>query len=77
MNAAHISVKVKAGAKKETVEVISDTRFKVSVREKPEGNQANKRVIELLANHFNVPQKSVVIVKGHHSPSKVLSIREA
>ncbi|HEY4516340.1 MAG TPA: DUF167 domain-containing protein [Candidatus Paceibacterota bacterium] len=75
MNIVLVSVKVKAGARKETIEKVSDTKFKISVREKPEGNQANHRVIELLARHFQVTQKSIRIVKGHHSPSKIFTIK--
>lgn len=74
MNAKLISVKVKAGAKKEAIEKISDTKFKISVREKPDRNQANRRVIQLLAALFNVPVKKVHLVKGHHSPSKLFAI---
>lgn len=74
MNVAHISVKVGAGAREELLEKISDTKFKIAVREKPERNQANRRVIELLAVQFNVPVKKIRIVKGHRSPSKLFSV---
>lgn len=74
MNTTLISVKVKASAKKELVEKISNTKFKFSVREKPEGNRANHRAVELLAKHFNAHVSKVRIVKGHHSPSKLFSV---
>ncbi len=71
-----ISIRVKAGASKELVERISDTKFKISVREKPQDDQANRRVIAVLAGHLQVPITKIRIVKGRHSPSKILSIPE-
>ncbi len=68
----YIKVKVKAGAKRESVEKISKDHYKISVREKAEHNYANKRVIEIFRNMF--PTKPVKIVSGHHSPNKIVSI---
>jgi uncharacterized protein YggU (UPF0235/DUF167 family) len=70
----HIKVRVKTGAKNEKIEKISDTRFEISVHEKPELNAANLRVIALIAAQFHIAENSVRIVKGHHHPSKILSI---
>jgi uncharacterized protein YggU (UPF0235/DUF167 family) len=69
-----IKVRVRTGARKEKVVISSADHFEVSVREKPENNMANKRVISLIADQFHVPIKAVRIVKGHHQPSKILSI---
>ena len=70
----YIKVRVLAGAKKEEVQELSKNHFKISVREKPLQNLANRRVVELVARHFGVSPKTVRIVSGHHSPSKILSI---
>ncbi|MDD5050752.1 MAG: DUF167 domain-containing protein [Candidatus Pacebacteria bacterium] len=70
----HVHVKVKAGAKRELTEKISDDHFAVSVREKPERNMANKRVCEMIAEHFGVLPNKIKIISGHHSPSKILSV---
>ena len=69
-----VSVRVKAGARRETVRRISETRFELDVKERPERNKANQRVVELVALQFGAMIKSVRIVKGHHVSSKVLSI---
>jgi uncharacterized protein YggU (UPF0235/DUF167 family) len=69
----HIKVRVKTGAKNETVRRLADGRFEISVREKSEANRANARVIELVAKNLGLPIKTVRIVKGHHHPSKILS----
>lgn len=69
-----VSVRVTAEASKEKVEVSSDTRLKIAVKQKAEAGSANARVVELVAKHFGVPVKTVRIIKGHKSPSKILAI---
>ncbi len=68
-----IKVRVKAGERRESVRKVGD-RYEVAVREKPEANMANKRVLALLAAELGVPQKKLRIIKGHHSPSKLISL---
>jgi len=70
----HIKVRVKTGAKNESIREVSEGKFEISVREKPEANMANERVVELVALYLKVPVKRVRIVKGHHHPSKILSV---
>lgn len=69
-----LKVRVNTNAKNEAVIPDGDDHFRVSVREKPEGNAANKRVVHLLASHFSVPVKQVRIISGHHRPSKIVSV---
>ena len=70
----HISVRVTAGAKREAVEVLSQGRLKISVKEPAKQNLANRRVLELVARHFRVSTKKVRIIRGHRSPQKILSV---
>lgn len=70
----HITVKVVAGAKRESVKQITPERFEISVREEAERNMANRRVVAIIAAHFGVSEKQVRIVKGHRGPAKLLSI---
>ncbi len=70
----YVKVRVQAGAKKEKIEIVSEKRLKISVKEPAEQNLANKRVIELVAQHFKIPKARVRIKSGHHSPSKILSV---
>lgn len=72
----YIHVKVQAGAKKETWVSKKPAHFLAAVREKAENNQANARVLQLVADHFGVAVERVRIVNGHHSPSKLISIEE-
>jgi len=69
-----IKVKVTAGAKKEEIKKKSEDTYIVSVREPAERNMANKRICEIVASLFGISVKSVRIISGHQSPSKILSI---
>ena len=70
----YIKVKVQAGSKKEDIKKKGKDSYIISVRQKAERNEANKRVIEIVASLFNVSIKNVRIINGHQSPSKLLSI---
>ena len=59
---------------KESLKEKSKDHFEISVKEKAENNQANKRVLEILAEYFKIPQNKVRIVNGHRSPSKLLIV---
>ncbi len=68
----YIHVKVTTGAKKELWKQKSEDHFEVSLKEKPERNQANTRMLALVALHFKVPVGKVRIINGHKHPSKLL-----
>ncbi len=68
----YIKVKIIAGAKKEVVEKVSEDHYTISVKEKAENNNANKRLLEIMHNEY--PNSEIRLVSGHHSPSKILSI---
>lgn len=70
-----IKVRVKAGARNESLEKVAD-RYDISVREKSEGGMANARVLSLLARELGVSQKKLLIIKGQRSPSKTIQVRE-
>lgn len=72
----YIHVKVTADARKESWKEKSEDHFEVSVKEKAERNMANERVLELVAEHFEVPLNKVRIVNGHKHPSKLLVIEQ-
>lgn len=70
----YVKVRVRTGAKKESVEQLGGDRFAISVKELAERNQANERVVELIAAHFKISPAKIRIKSGHHSPSKILSV---
>lgn len=69
-----VRVLVYAGAKKEKFEREESGRFLAFVREEPVRNQANRRVVELVAREFGVPAADVAILTGHRSPQKTLRV---
>ena len=71
----YIKVKVLTGAKKEKLEKKSENSFLISVKEPAERNLANKKIGALVAQEFKIPLKSIKIVSGHHSPSKILALK--
>lgn len=72
----YIHVKVQTGSKKESIKEKTAGYFDISVKEKAEHNLANTRVLELIALHFKIPKSHIRIINGHHSPSKLLSIKD-
>lgn len=72
----YIHLKITTGAKKEDFKQKDKNHFIVSVREPAERNLANTRILEMVALHFNVPKSYVRIINGHHSPTKLLSIKD-
>ena len=72
----YVKVKVFAGTRKQQVKEVGENRYEIYVKEPAERNMANSRVIELVAELYKISQKAVKIFSGHHSPSKLLSIRK-
>jgi uncharacterized protein YggU (UPF0235/DUF167 family) len=70
----YIKVRVLANQRKEKIEILKEDTFKLWLKEKAERNLANTRVLEIISEHFKVPQGKVKIVNGHNSPSKLMAI---
>ncbi len=69
-----ISVKAKAGAKKESVEKINDKEFVVSVKEPPRDGRANWAICRSVADYFGVSPSRVSIVSGQSAKNKIVEI---
>ncbi len=69
-----IRVKVIPNRKKELVTILPDGRFEVSVNADRKAGQANERLLELIAEHFGVERKSVVLKSGHTSGTKTVQV---
>ena len=70
----YVSVRVVAGAKKESLEVLKDNRLKVYVKEPAERGLANRRVQQLVALHLKLPPSKARLISGHTSPAKLFSV---
>lgn len=68
----NIKLRVKTEAKKEKVNRKNEDTFEISVREPAENNMANDRVLTIMRKHF--PNRAIRLIKGHHSPNKIVSI---
>lgn len=69
-----IFVQVKPKAREEKIMKLSDTYFKVWVKELPEKGKANRAVIKVLADYFKVGQSDVEIILGSTSKIKIVKI---
>lgn len=72
----YIKITAVTGQKQQSIKDLGNGRFLVSVREKPEQNQANNKILDLVAQYLKIDQKKIRFVSGHHKPSKILSILE-
>jgi hypothetical protein len=69
-----IFVKVKPKALEEKVMKLSETNFKVHVREPAEKGRANRALIRVLADHFKTTQSGIRLVSGSTSKIKIIEI---
>jgi uncharacterized protein YggU (UPF0235/DUF167 family) len=70
----YIKVEAVPDAHRERIEQISETRYRVWVREPATRNLANRRIGALLADFFEVKEKQVRLLTGHRSSSKMYSV---
>lgn len=70
----YIRAFVTADARRDNVERKKDGTLAISVKAPPAGNQANRRVVELIAREFDVDPMQVRVISGHHTRSKMISI---
>lgn len=70
-----IKVKAIVLSKEDKVIKKSEDSFEVFVKAEAQRNMANKRIIELLAEYFNLPQYKVKIIKGFKESNKIFNIK--
>lgn len=70
----YIKVVVTTKSKKDNITAKSVDHFVINVKDKPENNMANKKIIDLLASYFKVSKEKIRIINGHHHPHKLLVI---
>ncbi len=69
-----IRVHVTPNAKEARVVKVGEADFEVRVDEAAMGGRANKRLLQILSEHFGVPKSRISIVRGARSRDKVLEI---
>ncbi len=68
-----ISVTVKANAKQQRIEK-ADSGYIAYVKAPPMENKANKALIKLLSEHFNIPKSNIGILRGKASKHKIVEV---
>jgi uncharacterized protein len=69
-----VKIRVTPSAKEARVVKIDEDSFEVRVDERAVGGRANKRLLEILSDHFMVPKSRVFIVKGMRSRDKIVQV---
>jgi uncharacterized protein (TIGR00251 family) len=69
-----IKVLVIPNAKESEVVKIDDVYYRIKVDATASEGSANKRLIEILSEHFKVKKSSVKILKGFRNRNKIVSI---
>lgn len=65
----------KPNAKIASVAQIGENKYDVRVDAPAQQGKANERLIEILADHFNVSKSRVIVEKGHKSHYKIVNIK--
>ncbi len=69
-----ISVKTIPNSKRVEIKKLDNNNYSVRLDKPAVDGKANVRLIEVLADYFNVPKSSVEIVKGFRSREKIVKI---
>lgn len=69
-----ISVDARPRSSKETVVKNTDGSYKVYIKQSPVDSKANKALIEVLAEYFDVKKSSIKIITGHCKRKKIIEV---
>lgn len=70
----YIKIKVVPRAKKSEIIKLDKDYLKIKVLSPPIKNKANKEMIRLLADYYNVNKSAIKIIKGEHSRVKLVEV---
>ena len=71
-----VNVRVKTGTSQEKLELRGNREALIWIQEKPVEGKANEAVIRILARHFGVKKRAVVIKAGLKSKEKLIEIHD-
>ena len=74
--AMKLFVSARPGSRKESVEQVDETHFKVSVRENPENGEANMAIAAALARHLGIPRSRMRLRSGAKGRKKVFEVED-
>ncbi len=61
-------------AREASVVKVSEDYFEVRVDQRAVGGRANKRLVEILAEHLNIPKSRITILKGTKRRNKTIQV---
>lgn len=70
----YLEIKVQTRCGENSVEPLENGQYKVRVKASPVKGEANKAVIKVIADFFNIPRSSVKILRGHKTSRKLILI---
>lgn len=70
-----ISVRLKPGSKRDSIEIKDDGTVAISITSRPVEGKANEHVIRLLSKTLRVSKSSCSIIRGSKSRNKVIAVR--
>jgi len=71
----YIKVKVHTDSKENKIIYKKEDTYEIWTKEKAENNKANLSVLLMLSKEMNIDINKFLIIKGHHSPSKIIQVR--
>ncbi len=69
-----IDVHIVPNSKQPFVKRLGDSAYEVRVDAAPRDGKANRRLVEILSDHFRVPKSGIFIVRGARSRDKTVEI---
>jgi hypothetical protein len=67
-------IKVTPNSKQPSIEKVSENSYNIRVNAPTKEGRANKALIEILSEHFNIPKSRISVIKGLASRNKVIAI---
>lgn len=73
-NVTSLKIKLKPGAKKDSIELKDDGSLAIAVTSRPIAGKANEHLISLLSKKLHIPKSLCRIKQGLKSRDKVISV---
>jgi len=71
-----IRVRVTPNAREAKVDRVGEASFEVRVDARATDGRANKRLVEILSEHFKVPKSRIAVVRGAKSRDKMVEVSD-
>lgn len=69
-----IKVRAVPSSKKESITKKKEDTFEIKVKEDPINGDASNRIIDILANYFNIEKGTIRVIKGFKERNKIFEI---